>query len=528
MKQSKELTEKEVIETLEALDRGFDIAKFAKGYTQGSFTPYLQNEIIKSINLNVINPDKNKIESALKDPAHNEDTLISYGQSYYFSSLMYKRNIEYLAKLPSFDLEINCVNAESSDYSKPAYKRDEAIVKDFIEKFDYRKEFKRALWNMLNQETYYCIFREFDNKSLLQEFPWKYSKLSGKWEYGLLYDIDMSYFLNPAVDINQYPDWFIKKYKEVFGEGKNKPYMPSAKVDYRDGHFAMWAQTDPTEGFWAFKFTPEHSAQIPFFSPMLPEMAIIPTMRNLQLSQSMAAARKLLVSSIPYLKEKKSSALSDSIAIDADTLGKFLGLATKGLTDAIKAVALPTEDIKGVEFNNTDKETYKNFMAITSSLLSGGKVIFNANERMNVTETQLSMNLDNLLAESIYPQFEDFLNYNINSKTKKFKFAFTFVGSNDYLSRQRRIDTTFQYAEKGVVLPNKLATSLGMNKYELVRELEEAKATDFSSKLSEMLNIYSQGKDDKGGAPKKSDGKISESGANTRQNGNNIEKNVND
>ena len=521
-KTKQKLTEEEVAETLEAVQTAFDILEFAKGYNDGVFSPMTQNTLMKNLNVSTIVPDRTGIRDGVKSPSKNEGRLVSYIRSYYVSSLMYKRNLEYIANLPAFDLEMTCINATPEDYKSNKYKNDYKIVADFLDKFNYRAQFKEVIWNLLMEETYYGIFREFETKSVLQQWPWKYAKVTGKFEHGLLYDIDMNYFLQGVVDLDCYPDWLKKKYLEVFNGDTNK-YRPSNKLNDRTGKFAQWVQTSPENGFWCFKFNPKHSLQVPFFSGMLPEMAIVPVMRRLQVDQSMAAARKLLVSSVPYLKEKKSSSVANQLAIDADVLGKFIGLATQGIENAIKVLALPTEDIKGVEFENTDKDTYKNFMAITSSLLSGGKVIFSTDENQNAIETQLSLNLDELLAESVYPQFEDFLEYNINRRTKKFKWKFRFVGCNDQFDRSRRQTEAFTYADKGVVLPNKIASSLGLNKIELERELEEAQATGFTDKLMMMLNINTMSPDG-AGRPVKDDADLTDSGAKTRAKASNIEK----
>ncbi len=535
------LSKEDVVDTLEVLDKVFEIVekqkgnplfdfeKFAKAYDGRSFTPWAQNELMKSLNISVATPDKDNIAKALANPGANEEKLIEYNQSFYFSSLMYKRNQEYLATLPAFDLEMTCINIETEkDYQSAAYKKDYKAIANFLDKFDYRKEFKKVLWNLLMSESYFCMYREFDTKSLLQIWPWKYAKISGQFEYGLLYDIDMRYFLQPQVDLDMYPDWCKKKYLEIFRDGKNKDYIPSNVLDKRRGNFANWVQTDPEEGFWCFKFNTNNNLQVPFFTAMLPEMAIIPLMRNLQVNQSIAAARKLLVSSIPYLKEKKSSSVVDQIAIDPELLGKFLGLATRGLEESIKVLSLPTEDIKGVEFTNTDEDTYKNFMSVTSSLLSGGKVIFAPNEKMNAIQTQVSLNLDELLVESLYPQFADFLDFNANKKTKKYKWKFKFVGSNDKFNREARQKEAFLYADKGVVLPNKIASSLGMNKIELERELMEAKASKFTDKLLMMININTMpgttSDNGAGGRPQKSSDSLTDSGAETRDKGSNIDK----
>jgi len=542
------LTEKQVIEVLQAYDKAlnirdnqiangvFDVTAFSKGMADaGAFTPYTQNEIMKRINIATNSaPDGKKIDEAdeaLSNPIDNEGNLVNYGQSYYFSSLMYKRNQEYLANLPAFDLEISCINAKPEDYKTNKYKNDYEEIKKFINSFNYREQFKNIAWNIVMNETYYAMFRELGDKSVIQEFPAKYSMITGKWEYGLLYDIDMNWFLQGEVDINCYPDWVIKKYKEMFDGKKEKPYIPSNKINKRTGTFGLWTQTDPADGCWVFKFNPNHNLQVPFFSGMLPEMAVLPILRNLQVNQSMAAARKLLVSSIPYLNEKKAASVANQLAIDADTLGKFIGLATQGLEAAIKVLALPTEDIKGVEFKNTDSDTYETFMTLTSSLLSGGKVIFSTSENQNAIETQFSIDIDRMLIKSIYPQFENFLEYYANKHTKKFKWAFRFVGTNDKFDREARQDEAFKYADKGVVLPNKIASSLGMNKIELERELEEMNASDFIDKLRPMINIYTQGNVTAGstanngaGRPQVKDGDLTNSGSETRDKGSNIEK----
>lgn len=525
MEQEK-LTEEEVVETLEAAKKAFDILEFANGYKSGVFSPMLQNELMKNLNISVRNNNLQEIEDALKAPQNNETNLVSYGQSYYFSSMMYKRNLEYIANLPSFDLEITCINAKNKeDYNSVRYKNDYQIVKDFLDKFDYRTQFKDIFWNLLMEETYYGFFREFDSKSVFQQWPWKYAKITGRFESGLLFDIDMNYFLQGIVDLDCYPKWLKKEYLNMFGK-KDAKYIPSNKLNDRTGQFAMWLQTSPENGCWCFKFNTKHSLQIPFFTGMLPEMSIVPLMRELQVNQSMAAARKMLVSSVPYLKEKKASSVANQLAIDSDVLGKFLGLAAQGLEKAIKILALPTEDIKGVEFENTDKDTYKNFMAITSSLLSGGKVIFSTNENQNAIETQLSLNLDELLAESVYPQFADFLEYNINKRTKKYKWKFRFVGCNDNSSKEKRREEAFAYADKGLVLPNKLATSIGLNKIELERELMEAKETGFTDNLMALMNINTMSSSDENsaGRPQKNDDELSDSALKTRNKASNVEK----
>lgn len=187
MNEQKKLTEEEVVETLEALNKAFDIMEFARGYEKGVYSPITQNTLMKELNINTRVPDKAEIEDSLRDPINHEKQLVSYGQSYYFSSLMYKRNIEYLASLPAFDLELTCINASPSDYKTAQYEKDYKSIAKFLDKFDYRAQFKDVLWHMLMEESYYGMFREFKTKSVLH---------NGHGNMRLLLeDLNMAYYM---------------------------------------------------------------------------------------------------------------------------------------------------------------------------------------------------------------------------------------------------------------------------------------------------------------------------------------------
>ena len=77
-----------------------------------------------------------------------------------------------------------------------------------------------------------------------------------------------------------------------------------------------------------------------------------------------------------------------------------------------------------------------------------------------------------------------------------------------------------------MVLPNKIASSLGLNKIELERELEEAKESGFTDKLMMMMNIntMSNNNNNNSGRPQKDDSELSDSALKTRSNASNIEK----
>ena len=109
---------------------------------------------------------------------------------------------------------------------------------------------------MLN-EVYYVWFRKtkWGNKGMkyaLQVLPQDRCMLTGYWEKGMLFDFDMSYFLQAGVDIDGYDPVFKKYYNRVFGNGGEAllNYRPTNGFENRIGAYAMWTQTSPDDGAW--------------------------------------------------------------------------------------------------------------------------------------------------------------------------------------------------------------------------------------------------------------------------------------
>ena len=123
----------------------------------------------------------------------------------------------------------------------------------------------------------------------------------------------------------------------------------------------------------------------------------------------------------------------------------------------------------------------------------------------------------------VYSQFEDFLEYNINLLTKKFKFKFLFEGFETEIDRERRFKNAKDLGEAGMVLDQKYASSIGMNPFDFRRMLAETKANNFVENLTPLLKS-SQMSSNSGGRPEKDEGDLSDSGSDTRSAGSNEEK----
>jgi hypothetical protein len=246
-------------------------------------------------------------------------------------------------------------------------------------------------------------------------------------------------------------------------------------------------------------------------------------MRALQKSMNMAAAAKIIIGEVPLMNKTSQANVKDSFAISAKNLGEFMSLVKSSVGESIKVASMPLSGVQGLSFP-TELGLYQSYLK--TALATSGvntSLIFTSDVRPNSIESQLSLNVDEQFVSSLYPQFEQFMNYHINKSTKKFKFKIKFEGTHFYNNRQQRFDKQMQLSSLGIVLPQKIAASIGMNPFEFQSQLEEAQGNDWVSKLTPIISGFQQsgGGKDGAGAPKKSDSDLSESGEQTRSDSSN-------
>jgi len=507
----------------------FDVLKFASYYYDSYSNPLLINQRMQDVGLSPMVATVDAVDKALENPKNSEQALIGYSEFTEMTSMLYRRILLYLSGMLSFDLTYTCKNQmKESDYSSKQYKNDVKILTDFLDSFNVKKEFKTAIRQMVRNEVFFSIMREEGDKYTLQELPKNYCLITGRWDYGMLFDFDMNWFLQSGVDINMYPPIFKKMYEKAFI--KNNPnYKPSAPINQRDEAWVKWVQTSPKDGFWSFKFSPELATKVPFLAPLLPDMVTQPIIRKLQTNSYIASASKLLIGKVPLLdKSVKGATVKDSVAISPEMLGKFLALLKAGLSESVKVGVAPLEDMKGVSFP-LDSPFYQEYLKTASSSSGVNSRLIYTLDKNNSVESQLSINVDEFLMTYVYPQFSDYLDYYVNKKTSKYKFRFDFEGTEFFTNRKERFETQMTLSDKGIVLPQKIAASIGMLPHVFLKQLEEGKASGFVDKLTPIQTSFTLGKNptsDKGGRPSSKDNDLSDSASQTREDGGNLEKNL--
>lgn len=490
--ENEKLSPQEVNQVLNA----FNFLEFSNAYKNsyygnaaGYFTPDIINQQMQNINMNPVEVTISGIEEALSNPKDSEQILRNYATSLENKNMYYKRLARYFPDMASFHMTFDCINIEKdSDFNSKDYKEDLKILDEFSSKFNYKEEFQTVLRQLIRQGVYYCVLRKDQSKYCLQELPPDFCKITGRHTYGLLFDFNMQWFIgNYGVDINMYPKIFKKMYRDVFNHMSTK-YKPSGDVDTRHSNFVYWHQCSPADGFWMWKISPELATILPYFSPMFPNLSFNKIARDLQNDKYFIEASKLLVGIIGFNKDSKTGQVANNINITPDILGKFLGVARKGLNKQIGLVALPMDSIETVDFdvsqNNIEMDYLEN---IASQSVASYNSLF-ATDKLNSHQSKLASAVDMNFVNSLYDMFADFVEYYVNSMTKKYKFKIRF--HDMYIpDQQAQVMSNFKdFAALGIVDVQMAARAYDMSPFELMRHLQMTKSMGFDKKLISLAN----------------------------------------
>ena len=504
-----------------------DVIDFSSGLMamDGFYSPFLSNQLLTNLNNNPRLPSAESVKKALNDYKNSGEDLQGFVEFASSFDMIFKRTLYSYANALSFDLQITCKNAYTeSDYQSDEYKKDRQTVDNFLTNFDYKKEFYNVLLNVLKRDTYFTWFRKTKTgnrgkmKFALQIMPQDYCMLTGYFEKGLLWSLNILYYMQPGVDLNGFDPSITKTYLRALETVDS--YVPSAPLNDRKGSYAMWVDVSPLDGAWAWKFDTSSFANNPFLSPYVANVLRNDEIGELQYNKDLIAASGILAGEIKLFDSAKSGQKANQFSIDPKTLGTFMSLVKKGLQSTIKAVAVPLENIKFFQFEDKNPNSYTNELTTTAGIGTGISRVIYSSDKMSNAELEAALNEVYQTMKPMYAQFNNFLDFYVNQMTSKYKFKFEFVGSNYQFERDSRFDKMMKMADKGLVLNSSAwASAVGMNPVTFDRMLAESKYTGWIDKYSQMLlnaNTSSY-KDNEGGRERKNARDLTESGEASRE-----------
>lgn len=436
----------------------FSVMEFAQGlygrFQSGVYTPDSLNQTLIDLNNSPLTPTYDKVVNALEHPIDNAELLQGYSTWATYSDSIYAKTKSYFDNLLSFDLRYVCTNASKKDYKTKEYKEDLGRVYKYMRSLDYKREFKKMVNEMTKTNVVFTWLRDNNSEEYpqraLQMMPQNYCKITGNSAICPTYDFDMAYFLNPSTSLKLYPPIFMDYYNNTFGVNYASKYLPSNSFNKRDGTFAYWTQTSPSKGAWVFSFTDGNYNKVPPFSYLLRTSILNPEIESLQRDKDIISAYGLLFGEMETSEKGKSGQMANNTVFDSKTMGQFLQLIASGLNKRLKPLAFPLKEVELKQFTDSNTDMSIDQYKTSSAQGASASSLIYTDSKMGVEEFKNALYTDYLYMSKIYPQFDTFLNYFVNQKTRKFKFKFKFEGSNYPLIREQMTDKVKDLASVGI------------------------------------------------------------------------------
>ena len=520
----------------------YNVMEFANSlysyYKNGMWTPWNQNSTMKNLNNTQVQTDYDGIVHALNNVKTNETLLGSYSQFMQAWDTLYAKTLNYYSSMLSFDYSISCYNYKNpKDLGTDEFKADQRRFYKFMKRFNYKKEFNNVLMQILRtgRGFYYLRtsegminenpFEDTDDikklpRYALQIMPQDRCLITGKSNDTWLFDTDMYYFLQPQVDINLYAPIFKKKYREVFVDANQMDYDPHAKYGARDGSYTLYVQNSPDDGAWCFVWDDNNANAVPPFANLMKAMFNNSQIHTIQLQKDLASAWAMIAGEIGTMDGLKSGDKPNQTKFTPEVMGAFMSIVSDSLQSIMKVMALPTEEMKFYQFqdNNVNMEA----TALESSAGQGafGSSLIYSTGKKNQTEVFNGIITDYNLMKKLYEQFNLFVEFYANKKTKKYKFAVKFDGSNYPFEREYRRKALNELFTVGLI-PNVsyIGSTYGIDPMQFESMLDEMSNSGIgiNNKLTMLINKNTMSSPTgEVGNPTKSDTELSDGGAESR------------
>lgn len=478
-----------------------------------------ENKLLVSLNNNPQIPTQQSLKDALANYKDNAELLQDYSEFMRFWDGIYAEAIDYRLNLLAFDINKYCINIKDpNEYSSKEYKDDCKRINKFFQNFNAKQEFRNAVKNMLITDTYFVWLRDsvgsFDEEAIdidnedgfvekkiqsfaLQTMPQKHCKITGEFTskgvHGYNWDFDLNYFTQSNVNILNYDPSLIKSFDSIRSNKRLKNFIidNNRELNASNGYdFNSWVRTKVNCGAWVFKYDSSNFNAVPPLAYLLKSVFNDDLIEKLQTDKNIISANAIILGEMKTRDKENVGNNKNAFTIDPKQVGQLMHLARKGINSNIKQIALPLEETRLYQFADNNSNMYKNQLSTSSALGGHNSSIIYSTDSMSQEQAQIASTIDyNSIANSVYPQFEAFLNFFVNKKTKKYKFRFKVGGSTLQFLRQKELDNYIKFMDKGIQIPpQKIGTLLGCEGQEFEAYMQEAKYGDMRNNLFLLLN----------------------------------------
>lgn len=487
-----------------------------KGYNNIPYDATMENNNLIDLNNNPKIPSYDTLRQAIINYKDNAELLQDFSEFMKAWDTLYAKIIDTKLSMLNFDISWYVdpyMIKDTSELSSTAFKEDYRRVSKFMSKFKAKQEFRKVAENTLITDTYFCWLRDsygaFNDDELtledeqkvkksqnfaLQMMPQAECKITGSSVYPntFLWDFNLDYFDNAWVNIDNYDPSLKQAYESILGNKQIRSFVNNNNdLNRVSKSFDGYVRTKVGSGAYCFKYDTSNFNAVPPYAKLMRECFNNEDIAKLQRSKDVVSAQALILGEMKTKKDDKIGNDKNSFIIDPKQVGTLLKIARNMVNNVnIKQIALPLEETRLYQFNDMNPKMVDNRLtSVAGQSISSGSMVY-TDEKMGQFEQQNALTLDyHSIADRLYPQFENFLEFFVNKKTKKYRFKFKVDGSTLPFLRQPKIDNQLKWCNMGVQVDvPKIASLMGYDANELESMMMMAKYGGMQDNLMLLMN----------------------------------------
>lgn len=467
----------------------------------------LNKLITRDLNANPRSPvfskyTKDKIQSALANPAKNEELLRDAVVYIYSASSHFRRLIQYFTGLTDLAYVISPYKIDPKKASISSVNRNYRRVTNLMTSMMVKSQFPDIITTCLREDTFYGTMWVTLDSVTIQHLPPKYCAISSI--EGNVYNVtfDFSYFNTYSEQLDFYPTEFARKY-ELYKKDRRKN---------------RWQELDSPTSF-AIKCNRDITDySVPPFVGLLREIYDIEDYKSLKNTKVALENYAMLVMNLPLNAD-------GTWGIDLPKAKDFWKNLDSVLPEEIGSILTPMklDKISFERAHTADTDTVAEAEQNLFSAAGVSSLLFN-NDKASANALLLSIKADQAITYGIVKSIEDMVNRFVQSQSYGKNFKVTFLDCSPY-NRKEVGDMYLKACQYGIPMVSYYAASQGLSQSELdamnflENDVLDIKKTfiPLQSSSTQSSTDDSEGASDEGGAPAKDIGDLGESGEQHRE-----------
>lgn len=469
----------------------------------------LNRLITRDLNNNTNTPTfslytKDNITEYLSNPYTYERQLRRAVTYIYGASSHFRRLIQYFTGLSDLSFVVSPYRIDPKTANVRSVNRNYRKVLNAMSAMNVRSQFPKILTVCLREDTFYGTMWVTNDNITIQQLPSDYCAISTIEGNVLNVTFDFSYFDAHSQYLEYYPAEFQSKYRT-----------------YQSNRRQRWQELDSPTSFAVKCNNDILDYSLPPFAGILREVYDLEDYKQLKLTKTTLENYAMLVMTLGIDDE-------GNWQMDLDKAKEFWRNLDSVLPEEIGSVLspMPINKISFEKANTGDTNTISEAEQNLFTAAGVSSLLFN-NDKASANALLLSIKADQAITFGIVKSIEDVVNRFIQAQSYGKNFKVTFLDCSPF-NRKEMGDMYLKASQYGLPFISMYAASQGMSQSEVdcmsflendVLNLTERFVPLQSSSTQSAASSDGNGATDEGGAPTKDVGDLTDSGEQSREDG---------